>query len=90
MMTPVQPASITDEVLDFLVSAPSPEQIVAFHASETAQGRLRYLLDRNQNSALTDSERAELEEMSRVEHFFTMIKLRAMKLLKEHQVVSPQ
>lgn len=80
-----KPATITDVVLDFLVSAPIPEQIIAFHASETAQERLRYLLDRNRNDALTDAERAELDEMSRVEHFFTMIKIRAMKVLKDHE-----
>ncbi len=39
--------SPVDEVLDFLLSQPTPEQIIALRASETAQERLRYLLDGN-------------------------------------------
>jgi hypothetical protein len=75
-------SDITQEVLDFLVSSPSPEQIIAFHASEEAQNRLRLLLDANRNGTLTEREKAELEEMSRVDHFFTLIKSRALKLVK--------
>jgi hypothetical protein len=77
--------NITDEVLDFLVSAPTPEQIIAFHASDTAQNRLRVLLDANRDGALTAAEKAELDEMSRVDHFFTLIKARAMKVDKGRQ-----
>ncbi len=82
-MATVQRSNITDEVLDFLVSTPTPEQIVAFHASEPAQERLRSLLDANRNGTLTVDEKAELDEMSRVDHFFTLIKARAMKVLTD-------
>jgi hypothetical protein len=70
-----------DEVLDFLLSAPTPEQIVAFQASETAQARLRYLLEANRNGTLTDSERLELDEASNLNHFIILLKARAFKLL---------
>ncbi len=82
-MVAVQLLNITDEVLDFLVTGPTPEQIIAFHASEQAQEQLRLLLERNRNGTLTERERAELEEMSRVDHFFTLIKARAMKILQD-------
>ncbi len=88
-MTDLQTASITDEVLDFLVSAPTPQQIVAFHASENAQAHLRTLLDNNRNGTLTSEERAELDEMNRVNHFFTLIKARAMKAIKDQDVAAP-
>lgn len=73
--------STIDEVLNFLLSAPSPEQIVAFHASESAQARIRYLLDANRNGLLTDSERLELEEASQLNHLITQLKIRAWKIL---------
>lgn len=87
-MVASQRSSITDEILDFLVSAPAPEQIIAFHASDQAQEQLRMLLDRNRNGALTEREKAELEEMSRVDHFFTLIKARAMKVLKDREAAA--
>ena len=80
-MAAIQLSNVTDEVLDFLVSTPTPEQIIAFHASDKAQERLRLLLEQNRSGDLTEQEKAELEEMSRVDHFFTLIKARAMKML---------
>lgn len=78
-MATVQRLNILGEVLDFLTLSPTPEEILAFHASEGAQAQLSYLLEQNRNGTLTDLERAELEEFSRVEHFFTLIKARALK-----------
>ena len=87
-MATVQLPSITNEVLDFLVSAPTPEQIIAFHASDTAQDRLRTLLDNNRNGTLTAEEKTELDEMHRINHFFTLIKARAMKVLKDRETAT--
>jgi hypothetical protein len=78
-MATVQRLDVLNEVLDFLTLSPSPEEIVAFRAAEAAQMQLRYLLEQNRNETLTDLERAELEEFSRVEHFFTLIKACALK-----------
>jgi hypothetical protein len=87
-MVASQRLTILDEVLDFLVSAPSPEQIIAFHASEQAQAQLRSLLDGNRKGTLTEREKAELEEMGWVEHLFTLIKARAMKALKDREAIA--
>jgi hypothetical protein len=70
-----------DEVLDFLASAPTPEQIVAFHPSEALQARARYLLDANRDGTLTADERTELDDFSRLNHFVSMLKIRARKRL---------
>jgi hypothetical protein len=88
-MADVQISSVVDEVLDFLIGAPTPEQIVDFHASEAAQTRLRYLLDQNRSAGLTPQEKIELEEMSRVDHFVTLLKARALKMLQEGQANKP-
>ena len=69
--------SIQDEVLTFLLSSPSSQDILAFHASEASQARLRYLLDANRNGTLTESERAELEEATQLNHFIMLLKAKA-------------
>ena len=75
-------ANIQDEVLSFLLSAPTPEDVIAFHASETAQMRLRYLLDANRNGTLSDMERAELDEASQIDHLMILLKAKALKALQ--------
>jgi hypothetical protein len=75
------PASIQDEVLTFLLSSPTPRQIIDFHASEIAQQRLRYLLDASRDGGLNSEERAELEEASQINHFMMQLKAKAHKAL---------
>lgn len=70
-----------DEVLDFLASTPAPEQIIAFEPSEGLQERVRYLLDVNRNGVLSAEENAELDEFARINHFMSMLKIRARKKL---------
>ncbi len=72
---------VSDEVLDFLLSAPTPEQVIALRPSDAAQERLRLLLDGNRNNSLNDAERAELEAYLRLEHFVRQLKIRARERL---------
>ncbi|HEU4327955.1 MAG TPA: hypothetical protein VFS21_32765 [Roseiflexaceae bacterium] len=71
----------TEEVLDFLLSAPTPEAVLALRPSPAAQERLRYLLDGNRNAILTDAERADLESYLQLEHFVRRLKIRAREKL---------
>jgi hypothetical protein len=72
----------TDEVLDFLLAQPTPEQIINLRASEEAQERLRYLLDGNRNNMLNDAERAELDTYVQLDNLITQLKARArLKLI---------
>lgn len=73
--------SPSDEVMDFLLSAPTPEQIIAMHPSEPVQTRLRYLLDGSENGTLNDSERTKLDSYLQVEHFVRQLKIRAREKL---------
>ena len=75
----------TDEVLDFLLSAPTAQAVVDLRPSDTAQGRLRYLLDGNRNETLNDAERAELEEYLQLEYFVRRLKVRAKEKLAENR-----
>jgi hypothetical protein len=69
--------SPVNEILDFLLSQPSPEQIIELRASESAQQRLRYLLDGNRNQKLNDSERVELDSYIQLDNLVSRLKARA-------------
>jgi len=75
-------ASIQEEVLTFLLSSPTPQHIIDFHASDAAQARLRYLLDANREGALSPEERAELDEASQMNHFVMLLKAKAHKAIQ--------
>jgi hypothetical protein len=77
--------SPADEVMDFLLSAPTPKAVIELRPSAAAQERLRYLLDGNRNEALNDAERAELETYLQVEHFVRRLKIRAQEKLAEDE-----
>ena len=76
-MAGVAATSIQDEVLTFLLSSPTSQQIIAFHASDAAQERLHVLLEGNREGTLTDAERAELDEASQLNHFMMRLKAKA-------------
>lgn len=82
-MATLETSTVLDEVLDFLVSTPTPEQIIEFRPSEALQGRVRDLLDRNRSGTLSTEEQAELDEFSRMNHFVSMLKIRARKRLAQ-------
>lgn len=73
--------SPSDAVLDFLLSKPSPEDVIALRPSDEAQERLRYLLDANRNDSLNDTEKGELERYLQLEHFVRRLKIRAQEML---------
>ncbi len=70
-----------DEILDFLASTPTPEQIIAFQPPENLQQRLTYLLEQNQRSGLSAQEQAELDEFLRINRLMSRLKLRARRKL---------
>ena len=70
-------SSPVDEILEFLLSQPTPEQVIQLHASEAAQERLRYLLDGSRNNALLDAERAELDAYIQLDNLIARLKARA-------------
>src|SRR6266498_1515324 len=68
---------VFEEMIDFLASGPTPEQIVAFKISPAVQGRLRELLDNNREEQLTEEEAAELDVYEQVNHLLLLLKARA-------------
>lgn len=83
-------ASLTaQEVVKFLENNPSHQEVLKFKVSEKAQNRLRNLLSANGERTLSKQEANELDELSKIENIFTMLKLKVAKDLKnETQNVS--
>ncbi len=69
---------VYSEVIDFLSSNPTTEQIVAFKISEAAQDRLEELLYKNHEEELTAEEQAELDTYGHLNHLMIRLKARAL------------
>lgn len=68
---------VYQEMVDFLISSPTLEQVIAFKISDSAQERLEELLDKNREEELTQDERTELETYLQFSHLMTQLKARA-------------
>lgn len=75
------PPDIFGEIMDFMVSSPSPEAIIAFKPSPEMEARLAALMAKNQQDTLTDDERAELDAFLQLNHFVNMLKIHARRTL---------
>jgi hypothetical protein len=69
--------AVYQEVLDFLIESPIPQDIVNFKVSQQAQIRLQILLDKNRESTLNEMEIAELDVYEQLEHLMILLKARA-------------
>ena len=68
---------VFDEIVDFITSAPQPEQILNFKPSTAAQRRLETLLEKKREEGLSDNEKHELEQYLTIEHIMRLAKARA-------------
>lgn len=78
---PPLPNEIYQALLEFLISQPSPEQIMQFAPTPAIQTRVNLLLERNRTGLLTEAEAKELDEYTRINHLITMLKARALPYL---------
>ena len=63
-----------EEVIDFLASGPSPEEIIAFKPSPKSAERISMLLDKNRQMTLSPNEKAELDQVEAVDYFMIRVK----------------
>jgi hypothetical protein len=82
-MATVPATALFEDILDFLASTPTPEQLIAFEPSEALKQQLAYLLEQNRHDTLSSNERVELDEFLRMNHFMNMLKLRARQKLAD-------
>ena len=69
------------EMMEFLSSHPTPEQILAFQISPRAQARLAELLEKNWEEELSEAEHAELDWYGYVHDIMTRLKAQARPAL---------
>lgn len=70
-----------DEIIDFIASGPSPEEILAFKPSVSMQTRVDELLEKKRDAGLSESESREVEQFLMVEHIMRLAKARARQRL---------
>lgn len=75
-------AQAFDEILDFLAAGTTTQSIADFRPSDQAQARVRELIERRGEAAITPAENEELEEYLRLEHLMIMAKARAQIRLR--------
>jgi hypothetical protein len=75
------PADVYHYVLDFLISNPTPDQILEFRPNLLMQNRLKDLLIKSDAGQLSLNEQQELNEYERIEHLIVMLKTGSLNYL---------
>lgn len=70
------------QVLEFLASLPTPEEIIALCPSEALQSRVSALLEKNQTEGLSLAEERDWEQYQYLEHLVRLAKAKAYIKLK--------
>lgn len=73
--------AVYQEVLEFLIKRPTPEEILAFKVSLQAQNQLQALLEKNRSATLSAMELAELDVYEQLEHLMILLKAQALKAI---------
>jgi hypothetical protein len=69
-----------DEMIDVFARGGGAGSVLAFRPSAEAQARVRDLLARSKDGALSDDEQAELDRFGELEHLMQLVKARARRL----------
>lgn len=75
------PNEVYQYILEFMISQPTPEQVLQFGPTPAMQVRVEELLAKNREGTLTPAEADELDEYVRINHLITMLKARALPYL---------
>lgn len=70
-----------EQVLDFLASSPSAQDIINFRPSLEAQSRFSELLEVNRQRQLTLAETEELDHYIRIDQMISLLKAKAYRHL---------
>ncbi len=72
-----------DQFLDYLVEKATPDDILAFQATEDARNHARILLERQSAGTLTPEETLQLEQMRQFERMMALLKSKALLALSQ-------
>ena len=77
------PIQIYRDVLTFIVSNPSAQEIAEFKATPEMHERLKHLVAREHANEITAIEKTELDEYMQIEHFVVMLKSNNLRFINE-------
>ena len=72
-----------DELVEYLASKATPQEILAFQISDEAQARANVLLEQNSAGQLTPDEYVELEQMRYFDRKVSLLKAEALEKLSQ-------
>ena len=81
MNTATQTIKIYDEIIELIARGTTPQSVINFHLSDTAQNRLEDLIYNAKNNELTQDEKQELDSYLILEHIMTLVKAKAHQYL---------
>ncbi len=73
--------ALFDDILEFIASSPSAQELVNYQPPEHLQERLSELLDKNRKEGLSETAQAELDEFLRINRFMSRLRLKARQRL---------
>jgi len=71
------------EIIAFLSTNPTPQEVLDYHASERSQTRMQQLLTLHKEGLLGKSEQLELDELEKIEHILIMLKAQVAEQLQK-------
>ncbi|MEI6328941.1 MAG: hypothetical protein ACOYN8_15870 [Pseudanabaena sp.] len=81
MNTATKTIKVYDEIVEFIASGTTPQSVIDFHLSETAQERLEDLIYNAKNNTLTKEDQRELDHFLTIEHILTLAKAKAHRYI---------
>jgi hypothetical protein len=82
MTTSIKTTKVYDEIIDFIAAGTTPQSVINFKLSATAQDRLEDLVYRHKTGELTPEGKRELDHFLTLEHIMTLAKARAYTYIK--------
>jgi hypothetical protein len=81
MNTSVKTVKVYDEIVDFIAAGTTPQSLIDFRLSETAQERLEDLIHSAKNNELTKEDKRELDQYLTLEHIIRLAKAKAYQYI---------
>lgn len=69
---------VYDELLDYIISKATPQEILAFKPSDAAQERANELTEKNKQGTLSPEEKAELGQLIELDTLVSALKAKAL------------
>ena len=76
-----QTIKVYDEIIELIAMGTTPQSVINFHLSDTAQNRLEDLIYNSKNNELTQDKKQELDSYLMLEHIMTLAKAKAHQYL---------